>query len=350
MQFKQRPGNMVIAARILVQVLLMILFGCVEVLERHELHLHLLFLFLQTSYQSAGTLATQFSFALSVLQSSVLSPIIWISVRNKTLREGEWDRYKMSVNLISVQSLLCCLAFFFAGIIDAVCGGGGLITIPTMLAVGIPVHFITGTNQCSAWLGSGVAAYDYIKSGNFHLKSALITLPFSMLGAFLGAKLNLLLPEQYLKIFMIISVPIIAIFIFTNKKLGETDRIDEKSNRSILLWSAVIGFVIGGYQGFYGPGGGLFFMLAYAAFLKLNLVRATGNTRFVVAISSITSVLTYAASGTVIWNLALAATVFYIVGSHLGATIAIKKGAKVIRPMMFCVIILLFAKLVSDLL
>ena len=256
----------------------------------------------------------------------------------------------MSVNLISVQSLLCCLAFFFAGIIDAVCGGGGLITIPTMLAVGIPVHFITGTNQCSAWLGSGVAAYDYIKSGNFHLKSALITLPFSMLGAFLGAKLNLLLPEQYLKIFMIISVPIIAIFIFTNKKLGETDRIDEKSNRSILLWSAVIGFVIGGYQGFYGPGGGLFFMLAYAAFLKLNLVRATGNTRFVVAISSITSVLTYAASGTVIWNLALAATVFYIVGSHLGATIAIKKGAKVIRPMMFCVIILLFAKLVSDLL
>ena len=256
----------------------------------------------------------------------------------------------MSVNLISMQSLLCCLAFFFAGIIDAVCGGGGLITIPTMLAVGIPVHFITGTNQCSAWLGSGVAAYDYMKSGNFHLKSALITLPFSMFGSFLGAKLNLLVPEQHLKIFMIISIPLISVFIFTNKKLGETDRIDEKSNRSILLWSAVIGFVIGGYQGFYGPGGGLFFMLAYAAFLKLNLVRATGNTRFVVAISSITSVLTYAASGTVIWNLALAATVFYIVGSHLGATIAIKKGAKVIRPMMFCVIILLFAKLVSDLL
>ena len=222
--------------------------------------------------------------------------------------------------------------------------------IPTMLAVGLPVHFITGTNQCAAWLGTGVAAYDYVKSGNVHLKSALITLPFSMLGSFLGAKMNLMVPEPYLKGFMIVSIPVISFFIFTNKKLGDVDRVDEKSDVSITIWSVVIGFVLGGYQGFYGPGAGLFFMLAYAAFLKLKLVRATGNTRFVVAISSITSVLTYALSGTVLWDLALAATVFNVIGSHLGATIAIKKGSKIIRPMMFCVIILLFAKIISDML
>ena len=256
----------------------------------------------------------------------------------------------MNFNLFSMQSVLCCLAFFFAGIIDSVCGGGGLITIPTMLAVGIPVHFITGTNQCSAWVGTGVAAYDYLKSGNIHIKSALITLPFSMLGSFLGAKLNLMVPDQHLRIFMVASIPFISIFIFANKKLGQEDRVEDRSDLSIAIWSAVIGFVLGAYQGFYGPGGGLLFMLAYAAFLKLSLVRATGNTRFVVAISSIMSVLTYAFSGTVIWNLALAATVFNIIGSHLGATIAIKNGVKVIRPMMFFVIILLFAKLITDML
>ncbi len=256
----------------------------------------------------------------------------------------------MSVDLFSLKSLLCCLAFFFAGIIDSVCGGGGLITVPTMLAVGIPVHYITGTNQCSAWVGTGVAAYDYVKSGNIHLRSALITLPFSMLGSFLGAKLNLMIPEQYLKMFMIISIPIISIFLFSNKKLGDVDRVEEKSALSVAVWSAALGFILGGYQGFYGPGGGLFYMLAYAACLKLSLVRATGNTRFVVAIASITSVLTYALSGMVIWNLALAATAFNIVGSHLGAMIAIKNGSRVIRPMMFCVIVLLFAKLISDML
>ena len=159
----------------------------------------------------------------------------------------------MSINLFSIQSLLCCLAFFFAGIIDSVCGGGGLITIPMMLAVGIPVHFITGTNQCSAWIGTGVAAFDYLKSGNIHIKSALITLPFSMLGSFLGAKMNLMMPEQYLKLFMVASIPVISFFIFTDKKLGETDSVEEKSNLSIMIWSAAIGFFLGGYQGFYGP-------------------------------------------------------------------------------------------------
>ena len=78
-------------------------------------------------------------------------------------------------------------------------------------------------------------------------------------------------------------------------------------------------------------------------------MRATGNTRFVIALASVTSIVTYAASGAVIWNLAIAATVFNIVGSYLGASLAIKKGARVIRPIMFCVVALLIVKLVVDL-
>jgi len=254
----------------------------------------------------------------------------------------------MNTDLISVRTLLCCLAFFFAGIVDSITGGGGLITIPTMLAVGIPVRFITGTNQCSAWIGTGVAAYKYMRSGNIHLKSALITLPFAVTGAYLGARLNLILPVRYLRVFMLVTVPVIAAFIFANKNLGDTDHIDEKSRVSIVLWSAVIGLLLGGYQGFYGPGAGLFFMLAYAVFLKLNLVKATGNTRFVIAISSIISVSTYAWSGAVIWSLAAAATIFNIAGSYLGAALAIKKGAEIIRPIMVCVVALLLVKLVFD--
>ncbi len=252
------------------------------------------------------------------------------------------------IDLISVQGALCCLAFFFAGIVDSICGGGGLITIPTMLAVGIPVHYITGTNQCSAWVGSGVAAFEYAKSGNIHWRSAAITIPFAVAGAYLGARLNLMVPDHYLKIFMLVSVPVIAAFVFANKNLGEEDHIEEKSSYSIAAWSAAIGLLLGGYQGFYGPGGGLFFMLAYAVFLKLNLVRATGNTRLVVAVASTTSVLTYAASGTVIWKLAIAATVFNIAGSYLGAWLAIRNGVKVIRPVMLIVVAMLMIKLAVD--
>lgn len=254
----------------------------------------------------------------------------------------------MNIDLISMQGVSCCLAFFFAGIIDSITGGGGLITIPVMLATGIPVHYITGTNQCSAWLGTGVAAYKYVRSGNIHLKSALFTLPFAIIGSYIGARLNLMVPDYYLKVFMLVTVPVIAVFVFANKKLGEDEHVEEKSTLAIAVWSAMIGIMLGGYQGFYGPGAGMFFMLAYAALLKLKLVKATGNTRFVIAIASVTSVFTYAASGAVILNLAIAATVFNIAGSYLGAAMAIKNGARIIRPIMFCVIVLLIVKLIAD--
>ncbi len=254
----------------------------------------------------------------------------------------------MNIELISLQGILCCLAFFFAGVVDSITGGGGLITIPVMLATGIPVHFITGTNQCSAWVGAYVSAYKYFKSGNVHLKSALITLPFAVIGSYFGARLNLIVPDYFLKLFMLIMVPVVAIFLFTNKKLGEKDYVDEKSTAQIVGWSIVIGLLLGAYQGFYGAGAGMFFMLAYVAFLKLSLLRATGNTRLVVAVASTASVITYALSGVVIWNLAIAAMFFNIAGSYLGSSLAIKNGAKVIRPIMLCVVVLLIIKIAFD--
>ena len=254
----------------------------------------------------------------------------------------------MGFELTITQGIICCMAFFFAGIIDSISGGGGLITIPVMLAVGIPVHYITGTNLCSAWIGSGVAAAKFIKSGKIHFKSALLTLPFAMIGSGLGARLNLMMPDRYLKIFMIAAIPVIAVFLFMNKKIGDEDHVDERSLFQIVLWSAVIGIVLGTYMGFYGPGAGLFIMLAYAVFLKLGLVRANGNTRFVIAIAVISSVITYAVSGAVIWKLAAAATVFNIAGSYIGASLAIKNGEKIIRPVMFMVLGLLIVKVIVD--
>ena len=254
----------------------------------------------------------------------------------------------MNVDLFSFQALLCCLAFFFAGIVDSITGGGGLITIPVMLATGIPVHYITGTNQCSAWIGSGVASYKFVRSGNIHLRSVFITLPFAIIGSYIGARLNLIVPDRYLKVFMLVTIPIIAVFIFSNKQLGEEDHSDEQPTMVIVLWSVFIGLVLGGYQGFYGPGSGLFFMLAYAACLKLDLVKATGNTRFVIAIASIASVFAYASSGNVLWNLSIILNVFYIIGSYLGAVLVIRNGARIIRPIMICVVGLLIIKIVFD--
>ena len=194
----------------------------------------------------------------------------------------------MNIELLSIQTLVCSIAYFFAG----------------------------ATNQCAAFVGTGVGAYKFLRSGKIHRSSALITLPFAVIGSYCGARLNLLVPEYFLKVFLLVAVPIIAVFVITNKSLGEVDRIDEQSGLSIALCSAAIGLVLGGYQGFYGAGSGVFFMIAYAALLKLDLVRATGNTRFVLAVASITSVITYTASGAVIWNIAIPSAVLYSLGSY----------------------------------
>ena len=240
--------------------------------------------------------------------------------------------------------------FFFAGVIDFISGGGGLITIPVMLAVGLPVHNITGTNQCSTWVGTAVAACKYVRIGNIHLKSAIITLPFSIIGSYIGARLYLMVPDTSLKIFVLVTVPIIAGFVFANKKLGEEGHVEEKSTMHIAVCSAIIGLVLGGDYGFYGPGADMFFMLAYTALLNLNLVKATGNTRFVIDVSSVSSVITYATVNAAILNLAIAATFFSMAGSYPGTALAIKNGAKIIRPIMFCVVTLLMVKLIADLL
>ena len=252
----------------------------------------------------------------------------------------------MGFDLTFMQVFLCGIAFFGAGIIYSISGGGGLITIPVMLALGIPTHCITGTNIASAWVGTGVAAGEFIKSRNVHWKSALITLPFAVAGSSLGAKLNLLMPDQYLKIFMIAAIPCIAVFLLINKQFGEQDRVAEQSMRRIVLGSVFTGLVLGTYMGFYGPGAGLFFMLSYAAVLKLNMVRANGNARFVIAIAMIASVITYAMSGAVIWKLVIVATIFNVAGSYIGASLAIKKGAGIIRPVLFIVLALLIIKVI----
>lgn len=255
----------------------------------------------------------------------------------------------MNFQLLSLQGFVVCAAYYFAGFIDAVCGGGGLITVPALMAIGIPAGFITGTNQASTVPGSFAAVYTYGKSGKYHLRSAATTIPFALIGSFAGAKLNMLIPERYLMFFMLAMVPLLAVFMLVKKDVGAKSHIETLSPRRIAVVSACIGLTLGTYQGFYGPGGGTFFLLAYALFLKLDLLKANGNTRIVVSFSSIVSSITYALAGRIVWPIAFAAMLLYMLGSYTGARFAIRRGSNGIRPLMFFVIVVLMGKVIYDL-
>lgn len=241
-----------------------------------------------------------------------------------------------------------CAAFFFAGIIDSVSGGGGLLTLPAFLLSGFPVHLIAGTNQCSCFLGAITATYQYVKQGKVYWFTALISAVTAIFGSVLGAKLNLFIPEKYLQMIMLVILPVAAIMILMNKEFGEENRIDTLSKKQQAFRAVLIGILGGAYTGFYGAGAGTFILLGFAVFTRLNLVTASGSAKVCSVIATLTASLTYALSGAVVWKVVWCATLFNIVGNYLGAKLAIKKGAKIIRPMFILVLILVFVRLVGS--
>ena len=256
----------------------------------------------------------------------------------------------MSFSLWSPESLLVCLVFFLAGIIDAVCGGGGLITIPTMMAVGLPTAMITGTNQCATILGSATAVARFAGKKKIRWLPAIAAIPFAVLGAFFGSRLNILLSERFLQLIMLAVTPVMAAVILLKKDFGRESRLSTLPPLRVYVSSMLIGLVLGCYQGFYGAGGGTLFLLALTFFLRMDMLEGTAAAKLIGFCASISATVTYALSGLVIWPLALAASVFNIAGSYLGASLAIRKGSRLIRPMLLAVLALLMLRVISNIL
>ena len=233
-------------------------------------------------------------------------------------------------------------AFFLAGIIDAVSGGGGLLTLPTFLLLGFPVHLIAGTNQCSCCAGSLISLGRFAKSGRIYWKTAAISAPVSLLGSILGARLNLWIPERYLQIMMMVLLPIAAATLL-NQDFGLENRSDELTTGQQVAVALFIGLIWGTYTGFYGAGSGTFILLSFALLNKLDLVTASGNTKVCSSVASLTAAITYALSGAVVWQVVLPAALLNILGNYIGAGLALHKGAKVIRPMFFVVLLVRLA-------
>lgn len=251
--------------------------------------------------------------------------------------------------LFGVKSLVIYAAFFSAGIIDAVCGGGGLLTVPSMMLMGFPSALLFGSNQSSAVLGAVVSMVRYGKSGHIHWRTALVAAPTAFIGAMLGAKLNMLMPIRWLQMLMIVVTPIIAFMVFMKRNFGAENHNEELSSFQRIFYPVMIGLLCGAYQGFYGVGSGMFFMFSFAVLTKLDLIRASGTTKVVAFISIATGAMTYAAAGNVFWPFVLPATVCYMSGSYIGAGLAMKKGAKLIRPLFAVLLVVLMIRLIIEL-
>ncbi len=245
--------------------------------------------------------------------------------------------------------LIVCPMVFLGGLIDAVAGGGGLITLPAYLLAGLPAHMASGTNKCGNAFGTFLSTGRFLKRGDVHKSSAVAGAAGALVGAWVGAQLNLIMPEQMLYYIMLVVVPVMAVFLLLKRDFGQEDWSEELNRLQLMAMALGIGLVIGGYDGFFGPGAGTFLMLAFTGLCRFDLLTASGNTKVANSASNLASLVTFALAGKVMWAVGIPAALCGIAGNYVGSSLALKGGAKVIRPMFFVVLALLLARLVYGL-
>ncbi len=245
---------------------------------------------------------------------------------------------------IGMLALLFCVALV-AGFVDAVAGGGGLIALPALLYTGISPLQALATNKLQGSFGTFASTLKFIRHGHIDLKQMLPAVFLTFAGAATGTFAVQLFSTDFLRLFMPVALVAMVLFFALQPKLGEQDR---HHRIGIWVFAALFGFTLGFYDGFFGPGTGSFFTLAFVLMLGFNLVKATANTKLLNFTSNITSLAIFIIGGHVVWSLGLVMAVGQFAGGFLGAHMTIRHGASLIRPLVIIMSSAMALKLLYD--
>ncbi|MCD6039729.1 MAG: hypothetical protein K0S27_1129 [Gammaproteobacteria bacterium] len=223
----------------------------------------------------------------------------------------------------------------FAGTVDAIAGGGGLISLPILLGVGIPPHLALGTNKLQSMVGTAVAMHTYYRQGWIKREGLWRGLLFSFWGAFLGAVISQVLSGGFLKKLIPFLLIGVLFYIILSPRLGQEDK---KPKMKESHFYAIFGTLLGLYDGFLGPGAGAFWIFVLVFCLGQNLLRATAYTKVFNLNTNIAAFLCFALGGNVDYSLALCMITGQLIGGRLGARLAIRQGAKLVRPLFILVV------------
>lgn len=238
--------------------------------------------------------------------------------------------------------LLLILAAFCAGFVDSIAGGGGLITVPVLLLAGIPPVDALATNKVQGSFGSGTAAYAYARAGKVRPQEqwlpALVTAALAGLGALAASHLPVEIIRRGLPLVLI------GVALFFAFKPG-LDDVDRKARMNPMLFMMTIAPLIGFYDGLVGPGTGSFMMLGFVMLAGFGMLKATAETKFLNFASNIGSLAVFAVVSKPIWMLGLIMGIAQMAGATLGSRLAIRIGARLIKPLLVVTSLALAAKL-----
>uniref|UniRef100_A0A7C5VNM1 Probable membrane transporter protein n=1 Tax=Fervidobacterium thailandense TaxID=1008305 RepID=A0A7C5VNM1_9BACT len=249
------------------------------------------------------------------------------------------------MNLTLIDRFVLSGMVFLAGFVDSIAGGGGLISLPAYLFVGLPSHYALATNKLSSAVGTLFSMIRYARKGAVIFRIGIPSTLGALMGSVLGARLVLLIPDFVLKTILTVLISLAAFFVLVGRK-EQDDYLFVKNQMQVYLLALLAGFAIGLYDGFFGPGTGTFLIILYVSALKLNHVQASGTAKIVNLASNVGALFTFILNGKVVYSLGIPAAVFGILGNWLGSGLALQKGAIIIKPLMIVVLTLLMLKIV----
>lgn len=247
-----------------------------------------------------------------------------------------------------VMFLIVCPLLFLAGLVDSIGGGGGLISLPAYLFAGLPVHMAIATNKLSSACGTSLATARFIRKGLVNFRLALPSVVAAVAGSALGAKLSLSVSETVMKYILLGVLPVAAFFVLNRKWFRDDGKHAAVADRRTWIICVISAFVIGMYDGFYGPGTGTFLIIAFTAFARMTVGSANAQAKVINLTSNITSLTVFLLNGQVLFPLGLAAAACNMAGNWVGSGLAITKGAKIVRPVILLVLALLLAKIIFN--
>lgn len=230
---------------------------------------------------------------------------------------------------------------------DAVAGGGGLISLPAYLIAGLPVHTAVGTNKLSSAMGSAAAVQQFAKRGYIPWRQSGFYIICALIGSGLGAGLALALDDELFKYIMLVILPVTAVYILRSKAFHEDPALFPSKKTLAIGMACAVG--IGAYDGFYGPGSGTFLLLLLTSAAHIRMEDANGISKMISLTTNLTALIVFWNGGEVLLFLGLAAGLCSMAGSSLGTRYFAKGGARVVKPIMLAVLGIFFVRMLSEL-
>ena len=250
---------------------------------------------------------------------------------------------------ISASGLaLLGLLVFVAGIVDSLAGGGGLITLPAYLAAGLDPALVLGTNKLASSLGTIVSSFRYQKAVKLEASVVLPALAASLIGSFLGARLALILDPALLRPILLGALPAAAYLVLAGSSLRAPKDAEPLTPREVAARASAVSLPIGCYDGFFGPGTGTFFAIAFSRLCRWDLLQATAAAKILNLVSNVAALTAFLAAGRVHLALGLAMGALSVAGNAVGSGLGIRKGSAAIRPFLAAVCVALFFKVLAD--